>query len=102
MMDTDTRYKAKDGFVAREIAGEMLLIPIGTRTQEFNGIVRLNETGVVLWKSISEPRLMEDLVTVIADNFECSTLDIEDDVESFIKTGVHNGLIEELKGEKIS
>lgn len=32
-------------FILREIAGECVLIPTGTTTQEFNGLITLSETA---------------------------------------------------------
>ena len=41
--------KLKSGFILREIAGSSIIVPVGERVKEFNGVINLNDTGVFLW-----------------------------------------------------
>ena len=40
----------KKGFMLRSIAGTHVVIPLGERVVDFNGILTLNETGAFLWE----------------------------------------------------
>ena len=40
--------KIKDGFMIREVAGSYVVVPVGKRADEFNGMVHWNETGSFL------------------------------------------------------
>ena len=40
--------KLSDGFLLRQVCGETLLMPVGEKTREFNGIFTLPETGAFL------------------------------------------------------
>ncbi|MBQ9506415.1 MAG: PqqD family protein [Clostridia bacterium] len=40
--------KLSDGFLLRQVCGETLLMPVGEKTKEFNGIFTLPETGAFL------------------------------------------------------
>ena len=37
--------KASKEFILREIAGEHILVPIGTAAANFNGLISMNEVG---------------------------------------------------------
>ena len=95
-MNKENRYQAKDGFVAREIAGEMLLIPTGTRTQEFNGMIRLNETGIFIWSQVERPKSINELIKSVTEEFEVSDDLAEQHIRAFIEKGLQNGLITKL------
>ena len=43
-------------FVLREIAGDYVIIPIGSTVLEFNGLITVNEVGAVLWKMLGGKR----------------------------------------------
>ena len=44
--------KIKDGYMVREVAGSQIVVPVGERTVDFNGIITLNETAAFLcWRS---------------------------------------------------
>ena len=41
--------KVKEDLMLREVMNEWMIIPMGERLLEFNGISKLNESGVLLW-----------------------------------------------------
>lgn len=87
------RYVAKDGFVKRDIAGETLLVAVGERTQEFNGMVMLNETGAFLWDLLSEPKSGAEMVAALLEEFETDDATAERDIRAFLDKGLENGVI---------
>ena len=42
--------KIKSGFVLHTVGGEHVGVPVGKRTKEFSGMIRLNGTGAFLWE----------------------------------------------------
>ena len=46
--------KIKDGFVLEEVGGEYLAVAVGALAGDFNGMVRLNETGSFIWKLLAD------------------------------------------------
>ncbi len=46
--------RIKDGYVMRELNMGYVVIPVGKAGMEFNGVIRLNETGAFLWQSIRD------------------------------------------------
>ena len=92
-MSKDIKYLAKDGFMARKIAGELLLIPVGERTQELNGMVTLNDTGMFIWECLSEPKSEAELIEMIMEEFDVLKEKVEIDVRAFIRNGLDEGMI---------
>lgn len=91
--EESVRYQASNGFVVRAVAGEMLLIPVGTKTQEFNGMIMLNETGAFLWEALCEPKSGEELLQLLLEEFETDASTAQADLEAFLNTGIQNNLI---------
>lgn len=43
------RMKIREGFILREVAGNHVVVPVGKASTMLNGIIRLNNSGVLLW-----------------------------------------------------
>ena len=52
--------KIKKGFVVREIAGQSVVVALGSATKDFNGMIKLNDSGRVIWDMLSEGKAAED------------------------------------------
>ena len=40
--------KIKDGFMLRKVGGQNVVVAVGKASRDFNGIIRLNDTGKFL------------------------------------------------------
>ncbi len=58
--------KIKDDFILRKVADSYVVVPVGSMTLNFNGIINLNETGAflfgVLQKGAKEKELLEKMM----------------------------------------
>jgi hypothetical protein len=87
--------KVKQGFLLREIAGSWIVVPIGQRVVEFNGLMSLSESGAMLWKRLEEE--VEDeqvLVNLITEEYDVGESEARDDILAFITSITEKGLIE--------
>lgn len=78
--------KLKHEFVVREVAGETLLVPVGTATLSLNGMLVLNECGKFLWEHIPNAEAEEDLVNRLLDEYEVDRQTAAQDVKEFLET----------------
>ena len=46
--------RIKEGFVLREVAGQAMVIATGEASKEFHGMVKLNESGKIIWKGLMD------------------------------------------------
>ncbi len=76
--------KLKHEFVVREVAGETLLVPVGTATLSLNGMLVLNECGRFLWELIPNAGSKEALVRALLDEYEVDRQTAAQDVEEFL------------------
>ena len=44
--------RIKNGFFMREVAGKYVVVPVGAQTNEFKGMIQMNQTGAFLWKAL--------------------------------------------------
>lgn len=62
--------KLKSGFMLRAIAGQWVVVPLGERVVEFNGIMTLNETAVHLWRLLEKGANEDELVKSLLSEYE--------------------------------
>ncbi len=86
--------KVKDSFVLRKIAGSNVVVPIGSETADFNGMMTLNETGAMLFGMLSKDRSLEDLTNAMLSEYDVSAADAEADVKAFVETLEKAGMLE--------
>ena len=76
--------KIKDGFMLREVAEQWVVIPLGERVVEFNGIMSLSESGALLWKEMGNDVREEDLVRVLLKEYIVDEEIVKADILEFI------------------
>ncbi len=86
--------KIKDGYMLREIAGSWVVIPLGSRVVEFNGLISLTETSALIWRKIEEGAGKDEIISSIVSEYDIDKETVKADVEEFISQAVGKGLIE--------
>ncbi len=86
--------KIKDGFAKRNIAGSDIVVPIGAKAKEFNGMITLNESGGFLWDCFTKDITVDEAVKLLLNEYEVDEKTARRDVESFAKMLKDNGLTE--------
>lgn len=85
--------KIKDGFILREVADSYVVVAVGEAVKSFNGVINLNETGALLWKTLEKGADENDLVQALLNEYEVERELAENDVKLFIKKLTEAGLI---------
>lgn len=88
------RYKHASGVVGRRIAGEMVLVPIDSRTTDASHRVAdfyvLNSTGEVLYEMLAAPCTLEAMAQQLITVYAIPPEKAYSDVESFMADMVAN------------
>ena len=71
-------------FVVREVAGETLLIPVGTATLSLNGMVVLNGCGKFLWEQLPGAESEASLVEALLNEYDVDRATASQDVREFL------------------
>ena len=86
--------KIKKGFVVRKIAGEDVVVALGAASKQFNGIIKLNDTGRFLWDKIAEGCDDNALVEAIVAEYGVDKNIAAKDVAAFVDTLKGAGVLE--------
>ncbi len=86
--------KIKAGFILRRVADQWVVVPIGERVVEVNGILTLSESGAFLWKFLETGATEEELVSKILGEYSVDEDTARKDVSAFIETVQTKGLID--------
>ena len=77
--------KIKDGFMLRKVGGQFVVVALGEASRDFNGIIRLNETGKFLWEQLSEDKTEEQLLAALTDEYEADEAQAKADISDFVE-----------------
>ena len=87
--------KIKSGFVLEKVGGAYLAVAVGSRTKDFNGLVRMNGTGAFLWGLLAERDMTkEELLSKVLSEYEVGEAQAMADIEAFENKLRENGILE--------
>ena len=76
--------KIKEGFVLRDIGDQTIVVATGEASQDFYGIIKLNQTGKIIWEGISDGLSEELIVSKLLDKYNVDKNKAEFDVRQMI------------------
>ena len=80
-------------FILRNIAGESILVATGSATQDFNGMITLNEVATFILENIDECETEEVVVEKVLEEFEIDEETARSDVREFLDHAIKFGII---------
>ena len=83
----------KSGFMLKEVAGTIVVVPVGENSVNFNAMITLNESGAFLWKQMAEETTMEKLVEALTGEYDVDAATAEKDINKFLDTIRTAGLL---------
>ena len=86
--------KIKSGFVLRKIEEDYIVVSVGSRVKEFNGVINLNEPSATLWQLLEKGATEEQLVNKLLEIYSVDKAVAEKDVSAFINKLTINGILE--------
>lgn len=86
--------KIKEGYVLKEIAGASMVVTVGDAADQFYGMMKLNRTGVYLWKLLEAEITEEEVVRKALEHFQVDEEKLKEDVHAFVGKLKEIGIIE--------
>ncbi len=88
--------KLKDELMLREVAGQWIVVPLGTSVVEVNGIITLTASAALLWKSIQAGGIesADDLAKVLLSEYSVDEATARQDAQEFLDQLNEKGLID--------
>lgn len=85
--------KINKDFIIREIADETILVATGQASQNFNGMISLNEVASFILQEIEWCDDEDMLINRILDEFEADENTVREDVKEFLSQLLEVGII---------
>ena len=87
--------KLKGEFVLREVAGEIIAIPVGKTALNFNGMLCINAVSAEIWKGLQEGKTKAEILESILAEFDVSREEAAADLDVFLRQLSENNLLED-------
>lgn len=78
--------KIKDGFLLRKVGGQNVVVALGEASRDFNGMIRLNDTGVFLWQQLQQDVTEEQLLAALTAEYSVDPAQAKADIAEFLST----------------
>ena len=83
-MNIQTLYNLKSKFVAREVGNELILVPLVDNVAKMSELFTLNETAKFIWENSKEEMTIEDMESLMTDNFNIDKETAGKDIAAFL------------------
>ncbi len=80
------QFTKRQELVTRRIAGETVIIPVKGGIGDLNSIYTLNETGTLLWESLSAGMPVGELVGTVCREYDVTEAAAEKDIAEFLES----------------
>lgn len=85
------KFSIKQGYVAREIAGEYIAVPVDSSCGAH--IIVLNPVSKFLWDELKTEKTFDELLSAMLENYTVSQQEAETDLKEFLIQLIENGLL---------
>ena len=87
--------KLKDGFITHTTNGEHIVVATGEAAENFNGLIRNNDSAHYIYSLLSEDTTVEKIVEAMYQKYNAPKDLIEKDVIEFISQLRNAGFLDE-------
>ena len=96
MRVANDRFIRNQDVVARQIEGELIIVPIRRGVGDMNSLYTLNSVGSVLWEFMAEEHSLTEMVARICDEFEVTASQANSDIQAFLDSMLEEKLIQSV------
>ena len=77
--------KLQGEFVLRDIAGEIVVVPVGKTALDFKGMIILNSVSKVIWECLEKGSSQEKILKTVLEQFDVSEEEASADILEFLE-----------------
>ena len=70
----------------RKVGGQNIVVALGEASRSFNGMIRLNDTGVFLWEKLKDDVTEEQLLAALTAEYSVDPAQAKADIAEFLST----------------
>ena len=76
--------KRSANFLLRDVAGTLVIVPVGAAVSAFPGMITLNATGAYIWELLEQEQTVQSLTDALVARYDVSEERAKADVEAFL------------------
>lgn len=80
-------------FLLRDVAGTLVILPVGAAVSAFPGMITLNATGAYIWELLEKEQTPESLTAALVARYEVTEDRARADVDAFLKKLMPTGAL---------
>lgn len=77
--------RIKNGFVLREVAGQIMVIATGEASKDFHGMIKLNSTGKDIWLGLQDGLSEADIAKRLQEKYDVDAEKAAQDTRAFLE-----------------
>jgi len=77
--------KRNEDFLLRDVAGSLVIVPVGAAVTAFPGMITLNATAAYLWELLETEQTVDTLTAALMDRYEVEQTRAREDVVAFVE-----------------
>lgn len=87
--------KLRGTFTIREVAGEIIAIPVGNTALELNGMIILNPVSRLIWEKLEKGSDVEQILDAMTEAFEVDRQVAAQDLQEILDELSGQGMLED-------
>lgn len=76
--------KIKKDFILQDVGGASVVVAVGKESQNFKGIITLNESAKVLWNELIKGATLDELAKKLTEVYDVTFEQAKGSVEKFV------------------
>ena len=77
--------KRSEDFLLRDVAGTLVIVPVGQAVTAFPGMITLNATAAYLWELLEQEQTVETLAEGLMQRYEVDEATAKADAVAFVE-----------------
>lgn len=77
--------KINENFILKNIAGTPVVIPVGEAAGEIRGMINLNETAEMIWKSVESGLGYDEILAEMKKEYNADENVLKEDLDAFLE-----------------
>ncbi|MCD7828285.1 MAG: PqqD family protein [Clostridiales bacterium] len=86
--------KVNRDLILREIAGDYVLVPVGSTMNAYTGLFSVSEVGARIWQLLPDAESKDHIVNILLTEYDVEKAELERDVSLFLGELKKFGMIE--------
>ncbi len=86
--------KINKNYILRDVGGRCVAVPVGSECKKFSGVIKLNETAKMIWKSIESGHTEDETVSIMTEKYEVTPEHAREAYKKTIEIMLEIGVIE--------